>query len=439
MSISLSPNMQLPIPGVGSESGPDYAIDVNNCLIIVDTHDHTPGYGVQITPEGLNINSTLSFGSNDATDLRTVRFTVQGATLPGASDIGCLYEVGVDLYYNDGNGNQIRMTQSGGVAGTPGSISSLVAPASASYSSATQTFIFQSDALTPANIDGASYILRNLVASSKGLTLAPPNAMAADYTITLPPLPGSTLPVQLSSSGALSTGQISYTQLDSNVQAKIVGVASTVQRFTTGSGTYTLPANALYIKVTMAGGGGGGGGGNGGGNTGGSSGSNTTWADGSGTFTAGGGTGGQQGDGSSGATPGGTPTVGSPPANTRIIYSYAGANGQGAGKSAAGGRYPGAMGGSNLLGGAGAGAIPGGNAEPNTGAGGGGGGGDTGSNTFTGAGGGAGAYIQFYIYSPQATYTYSVGALGSGGSGATGTFNGGNGASGSITVEEFYQ
>lgn len=186
-----SPNMLLPIPSIGVDPGPDYATNINNCLTLVDGHDHTPGRGVQLTPASFNINSDLAMNNNNLTLIRASRFQVQPSLLNGSADIGELYVSGVDLYYNDVNGNQVRITQSGAVAGTPGSIANLVAPASASYVSANQTFVFQSAANTPANIDGASYILRNLVANSHSLTLNPPNAMGADYSITLPTLPST--------------------------------------------------------------------------------------------------------------------------------------------------------------------------------------------------------------------------------------------------------
>ncbi len=181
--------MLLPIPSVGVDPGPQYAEDINSCLTIIDQHNHEPGSGVQITPSGLDINSDLSFSNSNAINLRTVRFQSQGAPLSAAADVGCLYEVSNDLFFNDGLGNQVRITQSGGVAGTPGSISGLVSPASASYSVLDQTFIWQSAANTPANLDAASVIFRNLVANSKGLTVSPPAAMSLDFNITLPNVP----------------------------------------------------------------------------------------------------------------------------------------------------------------------------------------------------------------------------------------------------------
>ncbi len=208
MGVNNSPAMNLPIPQVGSESGPQYAQDVNNCLILVDQHNHSPGFGVQISPNGLNINSDLTFNANNLITVRSVRFSPQTATLSTPADVGCLYEVTNDLYYNDGLGNQIRLTQAGGIVGTSGSIANLVAPASATYVSLTQTIVFQSDTNTAANLDAGFIVLRTAAANSPGLTLTVPASISSDYSIALPLLPASTLPVSLDSAGNMSTGQI---------------------------------------------------------------------------------------------------------------------------------------------------------------------------------------------------------------------------------------
>ena len=191
MAITISPNMNLPVPVVGVEQGPDWATQINNCMALIDSHTHTTGSGVPINPSGLDINADLSFAGNNATLLRSTRFQNQVSTLSGVFDLNCAYSSGAggDLYYNDGSGNQIRLTQSGAVAGTPGSISNLVSPASATYVSGSQTFVWQSSANTAANLDCGSVIFRNITASSYGLTLTPPAALALNYTITLPAIP----------------------------------------------------------------------------------------------------------------------------------------------------------------------------------------------------------------------------------------------------------
>lgn len=420
----LSTNMILPIPVVGIDPGPDWANNINNCLTIIDQHNHAIGSGVQINPDGININSDLAFNNSNLTLARSLRLNPQVAPLALVGDLGCLYESGVDLYFNDGNGTQIRITQSGAVAGTPGSIANLVSPASASYVSANSTFVFQSDVNTPGNVDGGFFILRNNVASSKGLTLQPPSAMAANYSITLPSLPGSNLPVSISSGGIMSAAQITFAQLDASTQSKITGTAPTIQKFLSGSGTYTTPVSPapLYIKITMVGGGGGGATANQAGA--GSDGTDTTF--GTSLLLAG------KGFGAivpTGGGAGGSASLGTGPIGI-ALSGAAGSTGNSFGNSA------GSPGASSPLGGAGQGApSTGGAAVPNTGSGGGGGGG----SAVAGGGGGAGGYVSAMITSSIAsTYAYTVGIGGAGGVGG-GEPAGGAGASGIIIVEEYYQ
>ena len=259
--MATSPNMGLPIPGVGVTSGPQWAEDVNSCLSIIDTHDHTPGYGVQITPDGININSELPFNSQDATMLRSVRFDAQASPISDPSDLGCLYESGVDLYYNDGNGNQVRITQSGGVAGSPGSIANLSSPASASYVSAQSKFVWQSDSNEAAAMDNGAVTIRETgVASSNGVTIQAPAALGSNYSLTLPTaLPGSTSAVNVTSSGVLST--ISYDGIGSgmtSVGANAIGASMTstgadaVAATMTATGANAILADVSSVAATQA-------------------------------------------------------------------------------------------------------------------------------------------------------------------------------------------
>lgn len=266
MAIIISPDMQLPIPIVGSEAGPAWANDINNCLGLIDAHDHSPGKGVLISPNGLNINADLTLNNNNAIALRTVRFTPNPTI--GASDLDAVFVNGVDLYYVDGNGNQVRLTQSGAVAGTPGSIANLVPPASASYNSSTGTFIFQSAANTAANLDAESIILRNSAANSKGLTLSPPSGMAADYTLVLPALPSVTNFVTLDSSGnfgAAANVDNSTLQFSGNVLSVKDGgitkpkLAALGQQISASSGAFSsdgtgaVPVTNLSVTITTTG------------------------------------------------------------------------------------------------------------------------------------------------------------------------------------------
>lgn len=274
MPINISPNMLLPIPVIGQEASPQWAADLNNSLTLVDQHNHTPGYGVPIPAAGLNITSDLTLNNSNLINIKSLRMIPQ-SILVGASDLDCLFVNGVDLYYNDGVGNHVRITQSGGVAGSPGSISNLTSPASASYVAGTQTFVWQSDANTPANMDNASIILRNLVANSFGLTLNPPSAMGSNFSLTLPNLPSSQKIMTLDASGNMAgaylvdnssievnaniirvkAGGIQQTMLAARTTGTSVGaggiaIANSSGSFATASMTFSTITNQSVTLVT---------------------------------------------------------------------------------------------------------------------------------------------------------------------------------------------
>lgn len=246
MAITYTPEMNLPVPGVGNEIGPNYANDVNQCFSILDGHNHSIGNGSTITPAGLTISTDLPFLTNNAIDLRSVRLNSQLSALSGGSDLGCLYNNAGDLYYNDSSGNQIAITAMGGIAGSPGSIANLVAPASATYSASTKTFTWASgtSGKAAAMDNGAVTIRQTNTASANGVTIASPNALASSYSLTFPAaLPGSTQYVSLDASGNL--GSVSADAIGSamtSVGANAIGVTMT----STG-------ANAIGVSMTSTG------------------------------------------------------------------------------------------------------------------------------------------------------------------------------------------
>lgn len=210
MANTVSPNMGLIVPGVGTEPGPAWSSDLNSSLGTLDQHNHTFGQGVQINPGGLNINSDLSINSNNLTMVKTVNFTDLPAPLTGAApNLGCLYVAGNELVYNDEAGNIVPITKTGSVNAGAGSITGLPSgTASASYSSGSQTFVFQSATNTPANIDGGSFVFRNIAANSFGVTLSAPNSLGANYSLVLPTVPAQTNVMTIDSTGNM--GSITY-------------------------------------------------------------------------------------------------------------------------------------------------------------------------------------------------------------------------------------
>lgn len=117
---TISPNMGLIVPTQGVDPGPDWANNIVADLGILDQHTHVPGQGLPVTPGGININTDLSFLSNNAVALRSGRFTSQSAVLSTPLDINCVYVFNGNLYYNDASGNQIALTFNGGTVVAPG-------------------------------------------------------------------------------------------------------------------------------------------------------------------------------------------------------------------------------------------------------------------------------------------------------------------------------
>ena len=286
MSVTNSPNMSLPIPGVGTEPGPDYATDVNASLTILDGHSHTPGSGVAITPAGLNINTALTLNDNFLTAAAGLTLTAQSTT----PAIRTLYTPSNDLYFVDGLGNNIQITANGGIAGTPGSIANLAAPASASYVSGSATFVFQSDTNIAGNIDVGTVLLRNLSPNSTfAISLQAPTALSSNYNVILPSLPSVTSFLTITNSGAIAASAPLSLGIDSSMiapsavittkiadlnvttvkiaddavtQAKIPdGVTGLVANYFPTSSTMIAPDKRHIMFAYGVGGGGGGGGG----------------------------------------------------------------------------------------------------------------------------------------------------------------------------------
>jgi len=218
--------------------------------------------------------------------------------------------------------------------------------------------------------------------------------------------------------------------------APVTSTVPTIQTFTSGSGTYTTPANVVYIKVKMVGGGGGGGAAGAVATPGTDGTAGTDSEFGTALLVAGGGLGGS-------ATvyggQGGTASLGA-----AIGTAKTGTNGAiGALIAVTTGAIPGGAGGCSVYGGAGWGGSAGngiaaGNAETNSGSGGGGASPTSAALSYCGQGGGSGGYVEAVIGTPAATYSYVVGAAGTGGTAGAGGNNGGNGAAGYIEVTEYY-
>jgi len=293
--VNTSPNMNLPVPIPGITPGPVYAQDLVQALNQIDSHNHSFGQGVQIQPNGINISSQLTFNSQDAIQLRTVRFTPQNSPIANtAPDVGALYVSGNELYYNDVTGShQVKLTNNGNVNATSSGISS--GSASASFSAG--TLVILSNVNVPANVELGSVLLGNADSWPNFLTLQPPALVSPSYTITLPQLPAATsfmtldqvgninAPIlvsggltssnlsasanitgsQLSASAGIVGGQIAGKTLTiANVANSTLQFNATSSYQSAGNFSFVVPTGVTNVTIKMVGGGGGGGGGSGG-------------------------------------------------------------------------------------------------------------------------------------------------------------------------------
>lgn len=265
----------LPIPGTTlpfgtAPAGESWGEFYNTGLSTIDQHDHTSGKGLRITPAAISIDAELDFNSEDLIGLRSTRFEAISLGDLGVSDIGALLVSGADLYYVDTAGNQVRMTSGGAVAGAPGSISGLAAPASASYASVPKLFSFDSGVDTVGGVACGPLVLTDsTVPNGFATTIQVPAGLAADYQLTLPgALPGHTQLATFSSAGVMAFSDVvdnSTLQLSSGVMSiKALGVdtaqlaangvtrakmAAVGQQVSSSSGSFTDSSNA-FVDVT---------------------------------------------------------------------------------------------------------------------------------------------------------------------------------------------
>lgn len=116
--------MNLTLPVVSTTLGPDWATELNAAISSIDSHDHSSGKGIKITPSGLNISSDLEFNSNSALALKRVGLSAQSATLTGASNSNSVHSVLGDLYFTNGSGVAVQLTAGGSIVSSPGAANS---------------------------------------------------------------------------------------------------------------------------------------------------------------------------------------------------------------------------------------------------------------------------------------------------------------------------
>lgn len=163
--MATTPNMSMIIPTVSVTLGPTYATQVNSAFDLVDAHDHTSGKGTRIPSAGLNINTDLTFGGYSATTLKTTSYQSQGGAL-GAGTTNAVYSVGGDLYWNNGAGTAVKITNGAGI-----NTAALTTTVWTAYQTSTDYTILAADSY--------GYIAVNSSIGARLITLPAANAVTA--------------------------------------------------------------------------------------------------------------------------------------------------------------------------------------------------------------------------------------------------------------------
>lgn len=282
--MALTPYMSLDLPVPTVTLGPEWAEQLNAALEFIDAHDHTSGKGRLITAAALNINDDVAINSNNLVGARSYNMQNLGTPIGDPSDLRSIYAVNGELYFNDGSGNQVQITDSGGInASTIGGIGGDYAPpAAVNYNSISKSYLFYQNSTSGlrAKLDTSDILLRDDVVGANAITLKSPVSLAAAYDFRFPnALPVANRVLQISSTGdvdpvlitdslvspeALTGASIADASITVDKFAPLTAVTQLYKETFTANGTWTRPSYVDNVIVRIIGGGGGGGGGAGG-------------------------------------------------------------------------------------------------------------------------------------------------------------------------------
>lgn len=249
----LTPYMNLTLPIPTEELGPDWATELNSALATVDSHSHVPGQGVQIPVNGLNINADFPLNSFNLTLARSLRMVNAASPLGLASDVTCLYAAGGDLWYNNANGQQVKVTSGstinvsstgtiGGDYGSPG------VPAAVDYFiTPANTYYFYQDTNQYAPIAVGPVTISGTSASANGITLFVSPSLSTPFSIQLPTALPSTQKFMTLDAG----GNIEASWVPDN--STIVSSGNVVRVPTSGITTAQIADNSVTrVKIVQS-------------------------------------------------------------------------------------------------------------------------------------------------------------------------------------------
>lgn len=257
-------DMNLVLPTVSTTPGPLWATEINTALSTVSDHNHTFGNGAPIPSAALGINADLSFAGNAAINLKGTVYADIGSTPTFTNGV---YVNSNNMYFRDGNGNAVQITNAGAIVGSPGNISGLVGTsAGVAYNLGTATFIFTKDVNQSASIDVGPITTRLTSTSSNGVTIMPA-AGTTNWTLTLPAAAVSGARLFGVNSGTMSNVAVDSTlaltsstlgvaplgiQTANLADASVTGakLSAVTKNLSSSCGVYSVPSDSLSHAIT---------------------------------------------------------------------------------------------------------------------------------------------------------------------------------------------
>lgn len=260
-----TPNMNIGLAVPGKTEGPEWAETLNDAIETVDSHDHTPGRGTPVPASGIDIRTDLSINGTNLTDVRMLRFGDQEAALGDPADKNGLTSVGGDLFYNNGSGVPVKITDGAGLAASSlGGISGLPSGAypnaGVNFNSSFPGFEFSEAAKVYARMKvGELRVHESGAVDPKSVNIRSAASLPATYDLTLPAVvPEGNAFLVMSATGALSTqlraGGIGTADIAASAvtAAKLAANAVTEGKLANGSVTTPKLADASVTLAKLA-------------------------------------------------------------------------------------------------------------------------------------------------------------------------------------------
>ena len=204
-------NMSLNEPSVGVTAGPTWATETNANWELLDAHDHTSGKGVQLTPSALNINSDMEFNQNSATELKNAVLDNDIHASSSGDTNYSVYSYGANLYWRNGSGTAVQITNGASLNSTGGAITSPTTNSQVLFSSSGNSYTFKYDKTQTDGIakmihsDLQLYFYNSGSATTRSVNLKYLGSGTGSNTLTVPDETGTLL------STASSVSDISVT------------------------------------------------------------------------------------------------------------------------------------------------------------------------------------------------------------------------------------